>query len=69
MMRLEILLNPFQSKRNKKGDKLIIEGQYVNKTYFVVDGCLRSYVYDIKVRTYPSICIKRSLDQRLHGYL
>ena len=35
-------------KEIKKGDKLIIEGQYINKTYFVVDGCLRSYVYDIK---------------------
>ena len=35
-------------KEIKKGDKLITEGQYVNKTYFVVDGCLRSYVYDIK---------------------
>ena len=35
-------------KEIKKGDKLIIEGQYINKTYFIVDGCLRSYVYDIK---------------------
>ena len=35
-------------KEIKKGDKLIIEDQYINKTYFVVDGCLRSYVYDIK---------------------
>ena len=35
-------------KEIKKGNKLIIEGQYINKTYFVVDGCLRSYVYDIK---------------------
>ena len=25
-------------KEIKKGDKLITEGQYVNKTYFVVDG-------------------------------
>ena len=35
-------------KEIKKGNKLIIEDQYINKTYFVVDGCLRSYVYDIK---------------------
>ena len=35
-------------KEIKKGVKLIIEGQYINKTYFIVDGCLRSYVYDIK---------------------
>ena len=35
-------------KEIKKGNKLIIEGQYINKTYFVVDGCLRSYVYDRK---------------------
>jgi CRP-like cAMP-binding protein len=30
----------------KKGDKLIIDGQNVDKTFFVLDGCLRAYVFD-----------------------
>ena len=33
-------------KKIKKGDVLIKENQIVNKTYFVVEGCLRSYVFD-----------------------
>ena len=33
-------------KKIKKGDILIKENQIVNKTYFVVEGCLRSYVFD-----------------------
>ena len=33
-------------KKLKKGDVLIKENQIVNKTYFVIDGCLRSYVFD-----------------------
>ena len=33
-------------KKFKKGDVLIKENQIVNKTYFVIDGCLRSYVFD-----------------------
>ena len=33
-------------KKLKKGDVLIEENQNVNKTYFVIDGCLRSYVFD-----------------------
>ena len=35
-------------KKLKKGDVLIVENQNVNKTYFVMDGCLRSYVFDSK---------------------
>ena len=31
----------------KKGNKLITQNQLVDKTYFVLDGCLRSFVYDI----------------------
>ena len=34
-------------KKFKKGNKLITQNQLVNKTYFVLDGCLRSFVYDI----------------------
>ena len=33
-------------KKLKKGDILIKENQIVNKTYFVVEGCIRSYVLD-----------------------
>ena len=33
-------------KKIKKGVVLIEENQNVNKTYFVIDGCLRSYVFD-----------------------
>tara|TARA_B100001287_G_scaffold266254_1_gene260012 strand:+ start:25708 stop:26286 length:579 start_codon:yes stop_codon:yes gene_type:complete len=33
-------------KKIKKGDILIRENQFIDKTYFVVDGCLRSYVFD-----------------------
>jgi CRP-like cAMP-binding protein len=33
-------------KKLKKGDILIKENQIVNKTYFVLEGCLRSYVFD-----------------------
>ena len=33
-------------KKLKKGDVIIEENQNVNKTYFVIDGCLRSYVFD-----------------------
>lgn len=33
-------------KTYKKGDILIDQNQYVDKTYFVIDGCLRSYTYD-----------------------
>ena len=33
-------------KKLKKGDVLIKENQIVNKTYFVIEGCLRSYVFD-----------------------
>ena len=34
-------------KKFKKGNKLITHNQLVEKTYFVLDGCLRSYIYDI----------------------
>ena len=34
------------SRKLLKGDILISENQNVNKTYFVMDGCLRSYVFD-----------------------
>ena len=33
-------------KKLKKGDVLIKENQIVNKTYFVLGGCIRSYVFD-----------------------
>lgn len=33
-------------KKLKKGDVLINENQIVNKTYFVMEGCIRSYVFD-----------------------
>ena len=33
-------------KKLKKGDVLINENQIVNKTYFVLEGCIRSYVFD-----------------------
>ena len=33
-------------KTYKKGDILIDQNQSVDKTYFVIDGCLRSYTYD-----------------------
>jgi CRP-like cAMP-binding protein len=33
-------------KTLKKGDVLINENQIVNKTYFVLEGCIRSYVFD-----------------------
>jgi len=33
-------------KKIRKGDVLIRENQNVNKTYFVLGGCLRSYVFD-----------------------
>ena len=33
-------------KKLKKGDVLIHENQIVNKTYFVLEGCIRSYVFD-----------------------
>ena len=33
-------------KTFQKGDVLIRQGQAVNKTYFVTDGCLRSYCLD-----------------------
>ena len=33
-------------KKLKKGDVLIKENQIVNKTYFVTEGCLRTYVFD-----------------------
>ena len=32
----------------KKGSTLILENQSVTKTYFVVEGCLRSFVFDNK---------------------
>ena len=35
-----------KEKRVKKNDILIQQGQKVNKTYFVVSGCLRSYCTD-----------------------
>ena len=33
-------------KKLKKGDVLINENQIVNKAYFVLEGCIRSYVFD-----------------------
>ena len=39
-------------KKLKKGDVLIEENQEVNKTYFVMDGCLRSYVFDSMGKEY-----------------
>ena len=33
-------------KKFKKGTELIRNGQIVEKTFFVVDGCLRAYVFD-----------------------
>ena len=40
------------SKKLLKGDILISENQFVNKTYFVLDGCLRSYVFDSSGKEY-----------------
>ena len=33
-------------KNYKKGDILIEQDEFVDKTYFVIDGCLRSFIYD-----------------------
>jgi len=35
-----------KEKLISKGEKLIFQGQVVNKTYFVTDGCLRSFRLD-----------------------
>ena len=37
-----------KEKTVKRGEKLIHQGQTVNKTYFVNDGCLRSFYMDKK---------------------
>ena len=42
------LLSISKKKTVDKGAILIREGQYVNKIYFVLDGCLRSYCTDKK---------------------
>jgi len=42
----EYLLSISKEKKVKKGDILIQEEQTVNHTFFVTDGCLRSYCLD-----------------------
>lgn len=42
----EFLYSISNEKTLSKGDVLIKEGQTVKKTYFVIDGCLRSYCTD-----------------------
>jgi CRP-like cAMP-binding protein len=41
--RIESISTP---KKFTKGSKLIVQNQLVDKSYFVTDGCLRSYTYD-----------------------
>jgi len=42
----EYLFSISQKKTFSKGTTLIQQGQNVNKIYFVIDGCLRSYCID-----------------------
>lgn len=42
----EFLYSISKKKKLDKGDVLIRPGQVVNKTYFVISGCLRSYCID-----------------------
>ncbi|MCG8696644.1 MAG: Crp/Fnr family transcriptional regulator [Bacteroidales bacterium] len=42
----EYILSNSSEKRVEKGEVLIREGQKVDKIYYVVDGCLRSYCTD-----------------------
>lgn len=41
--RIESISTP---KKFSKGSKLIVQNQLVDKSYFVTDGCLRSYTFD-----------------------
>jgi CRP-like cAMP-binding protein len=42
----EYLLSLSKEKAVSKGDILLRQGQTVNKIYFVIDGCLRSFCTD-----------------------
>lgn len=38
------ILESMQMKSFKKGDFLVKEGQFSNKTYFILEGCVREYI-------------------------
>lgn len=40
----EAIAESMQTKKLKKGNFLIKEGQFSNKTYFILEGCVREYV-------------------------
>lgn len=42
----DALLSISDSRQSKKGDFILKSGEIVKKTYFIIDGCLRSYLYD-----------------------
>ena len=42
----DALLSISVSKQLKKGDLILKSGEMVKKTYFIIDGCLRSYLTD-----------------------
>ncbi len=42
----DALLSISDSRQLKKGDFILKSGEIVKKTYFIIDGCLRSYLYD-----------------------
>lgn len=40
----EAILESMQIKQFKKGDFLVKEGQFFDKTYFILEGCVREYI-------------------------
>lgn len=42
----DALLSISVSKQLKKGDLILKSGEMVKKTYFIIDGCVRSYLTD-----------------------
>ena len=52
-----------KEKLVSKGDVLIGQGQAVKNTYFVKEGCIRSYCIDKKwKRTYTTVCHQKLVD-------
>lgn len=40
----EAIENSMQTRKFMKGDFLLKEGQYSNKTYFILEGCVREFI-------------------------
>ncbi len=41
----DAIAQSMQTKSFKKGDHLLKEGEFSTSTYFILEGCIREYIY------------------------